>query len=319
MRRQYIALLIVATAPWANAENGTVSIPALGLVVDSASGAVRAVLGTPGAADIGTPVSLDFIPAGSAAAGETLMVVSSTDGTVHTVRLRGKELDVRSVEGTVVRPERIVLSASGKSALLCHKDRRSVQVVNGLPNSPVAGAQIQLPQGGGAGPWKLALSDDGTRIAAGTETLMWLLDSKGTQVLYPLRNAVSAVSFRPDSAEAVALLSDGELVRLGAGGAEHWAMIPATTSPDVVGLQMSADGRRAFAAFANGYLAVAEAGSDEGKLKSCECAPTGLTPTTRFGLYRLNEVSHSPMLLWDVWPSVQRVWFVPNGIAGEGQ
>jgi hypothetical protein len=275
------------------------------------------VVGIPGAATVGSAVAMDFTPSAMAAGAGTLLAASADDGTLRVLKVHERALESRVVEGAIAAPDRIVLSPSARAALLCDSKSAVLQVITGLPDQPAAGRELRFAELPNANAWKLAVSDDGARFAIGSGASIWLAETGGNRTASRLQTDVGMVAFRPDSAEAVALLSDGVVVRITAAGAEAVGQIAGAAGLDAVGLQVSPDGKRAFVAYAQGSLAVVEAGAPETALTNCGCKPAALIQANRTALYRLNELSDSPLLFWDVSPPVPRLWFVPAGNQGE--
>jgi hypothetical protein len=316
MPRLYATLLIVAIAPGAYAQTAAeIGIPSLGLVYDSVRGAVRQVVGIPGAATAGPAVAVGFTPSAAVSNGHTLVAASAADGTVRVLQLRGRVPESRVIEGAIAGADRIVLSPSGRAALLCDSKATVVQVITGLPDLPVAGREVHVPELQNADAWKLAVSDDGSRFAIGSGASVWLVEQSGNRSSNQLQAETAVIAFRPSSLDVVALLRDGVLVRITAAGTASMGRIGGAAGLDAVGLQVSPDGDRAFAAYSQGGLAIVEAGAPETALIPCGCTPTGLTRTSRMALYRLNDFPDSPLLFWDA--SAPRVWFVPAGVPGE--
>jgi hypothetical protein len=148
---------------------------------------------------------------------------------------------------------------------------------------------------------------------------VWVIERDGSRGVFGLDAAAAAVAFRPDSVQALVLVRGGRLVRITSAGLDTFAETGGAEELNAVGLQVSADGTRAFIAYEQGRLGVVDEGSAEARLTACPCTPTGLIQTSRTSVYRLNELPDSPLFLWDVAGDRPRTWFIPRTVQGEGQ
>ena len=81
---------------------------------------------------------------------------------------------------------------------------------------------------------------------------------------------------------------------------------------DPVALRLSADGSRAYSANRLGTIAAIDFASASIEAVDCGCVPTGIEPLSASNLYRINEISDRPVMLFDVSTPSPRVWFVPS-------
>lgn len=130
---------------------------------------LRPVVGVPGAAALGDPISLP--------SDLTRIEISPTQTYLLAERGANQELALLSlgaggtgpeltISGTFPRSTRIEFSISGSAAALYSASLQSVQVITGLPDSPQVSQQFNvssLP----ASLTALAVSDDGTALLAG--------------------------------------------------------------------------------------------------------------------------------------------------------
>jgi hypothetical protein len=70
-------------------------------------------------------------------------------------------------------------------------------------------------------------------------------------------------------------------------------------SAGIVAAGYSGDGRRVFTASADGRITTYDLASGDSSNLSCFCVPTGLYPMRSDSVFRLNEPSETPLLLFD--------------------
>jgi len=289
-----------------------VGVPSMGFVYDGSQSAIRPILGLPGAAIVGAPLDPGFAVARAAVAAQRQFVLAASgdDGRARVIVVQDSGLTVRPVDGALISPDRMILSPSATSAILYRRDAARLQIVTGLPEAPVVAREIALDDSGSA--HALAVSDDGALAlyAAGAGPL-WLFDSNGGRAQLSLPAAVAAVTFRPGGSDALAVVRTGELYMIQAdGGTAYYGRIAGDDPSDPVAVQLSRDGARAYVAYAGGSIAVFDSAAGVSKTVSCECSPTGLEPVNS-AMFRVNDGSSGPVMLYDGSGADPRVWFVP--------
>ena len=164
----------------AQAPNYAVSGPALGLVADRASGAIRPILGTAGAATWGAPLAVDFATVQTAVApgGDYALVVARDGFRVATVRAAGGAVQWLALAGTDSAPDLVAFSPRGRAAALYYQASRRLVVLSGLRDGAAQAAEVDttsLP----AAPSLLAVSEDASSllvaIAEGDSTALYFL------------------------------------------------------------------------------------------------------------------------------------------------
>src|SRR5262249_24194041 len=122
---------------------GTISGPVAGYVCDKASQALRPVVGLPGASLLGAPLSFGYnVTAAFVAPTVDSALAVAADGSTHMFQIQGGNLQEVSVDGLPAAGLgfTVVFSPSGKAAALYAGN--SVQVVTGLPNSPMVAGNV---------------------------------------------------------------------------------------------------------------------------------------------------------------------------------
>src|SRR5688572_29621188 len=153
-----------------------IGVPSVGWVFDRQLMALRPIKGTLGAATLGHPLDAGF-PVENAVVGSQrsfALVVSAADHQVRVMLLGPGAPSVKGVEGTNVSPDRIVLSPSGTAAILQFVKSARLQIITGLPESPVVSREIST-SGLGDSIAELAISDDGNRLLLNAGEI-WMLD-----------------------------------------------------------------------------------------------------------------------------------------------
>lgn len=327
----YGFLLLMFPALVAGQMRSAVGGPLLGIASDS-SGDLRPVLGIAGASLLGKPLQtgIDLAIAAAAPSGEYVVGMGRETGQVVLLEWSGAAPALRAIDAAIPRPDRIVLSAAATAAALYHRDTASVEIVTGLPQAPVVSGAIDVSAIAGS-PEVLAASDDGSAVlvaAQGAEaaSLFFLTTSGDLRAIFSAPR-IAAAAFLFHSLDAVA--ADPErrqivLIRNTAGMAETLVLAgPGQGIGRLVAVAASGDNQRVFAADAAGQIASMDIGGENLNLTDCQCEPAGLFRMNRESLFRLNEISSGPLLLFDGAGQARRILFVPadaqDAAAGDGQ
>ena len=321
-----LAFSVLASALVCAAQPGSVGAPGLGFAYDSRSGAIRPIRGIPGAALLGDALPGDASAALTGAAispRQDLALATAAGAPLRVIRLDGG--GAMPIPGALAAPAHIAFSPSGHAALLTGS---AIQIVTGLADSPAV-RSLDSPALA-ATPVAAALSDDAQAVllASGTDPgdPVWFLGSDGSALQLPLPGSIAAAAFRRDSRDAVAVARSGDvyLVRNAGPNAEIrqvYAGDDQTAGPTAI--QFSADGTHAFTANSRGWITAIDLAAGSAAAVSCHCTPGTLEPlggvTGGSALFRLTEISGSPMLLFDASGSEPRVWFVPPDPAGDAE
>lgn len=322
--------------------------PSLGLMFDSASAAIRPILGIPGAATLGVPLDAGFAVGQALVAphGDFALVVAKDDFSLAVV----------SASGGVVRnfapamgeaPDLISFSPGGSSAALYYRASGRLLVLTGLrsqtPQAVEADAS-SLP----AAPSLVAVREDAAAlllaVRLGETTGLYLLPNRpqAARSTSPkeiasatLRNDPSAVSspahavaqrvgsfqsvsaLRFAAAGSDALVADGAanavyLVQ-NASGAAHIAVLGAARDGLSQPVAVEAmDAKRVLVANAGAKtLTILYRDGSPAASIQCGCSPSVLHQLSGRSVYRLTEPSREPMWLLDAGGDELRIVAVP--------
>ncbi len=316
-RKLWLAILLCAFKPALYAES--LQGPQLGLMFDSAKGALRPILGIAGASTLGSPFDLGDLTIADAIVAPNQNYALAIAGSDHGVRLIrfgvGNALQVSGLAGAAPGPDRMMISPAGTAAAFYYAATRRIATVGGLPLSPRVTADIHLSTV--LSPLFLAVSDDGGAALAAMEHTVYAVTEKGEIPVASSLGRVSAVAF---VASRDALIADGAtnqiyLVRDTTGSESSRVLAgPADAISNPVAVAASADGRRAFVANAKTKTITILDLSGEGKPAaiSCACQPSGLQRMGDGGLFRVTEFSARPIWLLDAGLQREpRMVFVP--------
>lgn len=211
--------------------------PVSGFIFDQSTGALRPIVGLPGAAYLGDPVITELSWAGVAPGGRWALALR--DGALIAVTgLRGPEPTWSPIESVQLTPDRAVWSEDGSVALIYSTATGAAQRIRGLTGMPVADEAVRLP-----GARALAVDAEG-RIIAGMPEGVLLLGQDGASPLLP---GLQAVAIAVTGANLLVAGSNGEVwwIRNYAGEASAELL---TSVEDPVGVALSPDQRQALIA-----------------------------------------------------------------------
>jgi hypothetical protein len=180
------AVVALLTCCCAGAFAADVAGPVTGYILDA--GRVRPILGIPGAARLGDPVTSGALAVSSIGR----LAVTCTDGVVEIVRL--SEGSPVRVEGLHTCPDEASLSPSGSAAVLMYKADSRAVILRGLREHPEKAGTVTA-----GGP--CAISDDAELLLCAGESGLVALSNKGE-----LHGTLAAriATFLPASRDAVA-------------------------------------------------------------------------------------------------------------------
>jgi len=306
-------ILIVAAAavsPAWPADGGIVG-PVSGFIADGHGGAIRAIEGLPGAARMGAAVRLPFTVSSAAIASRqdyALAIPVGGDGRPVLVRgLRADAPETVAIESAIAAST-MLLSRSGRAALLYSGSDRKLQFVTGLPAAPQTMVAVEVADASA-----LALDSDGTTalLAAADGQIYAIrqdaapraiarLEGVSSIAMLPGRNAAVAASGTTGDIILIEELTGAASIRTLAGasaGIEAPRSIEALTS-ESAGV-IVADGRLATVDIATGSVEwIPLAGAAE-KFESLDS-----------GLFALNRPGARPLLMMDA-NRGHSAWFVP--------
>ena len=314
------ALCALAISGWAQPSAG-VAGPVTGFIFDAPSGAVRPMLGIPGAAYLGNVVAAGLNSASVAPDGSAALAVQLGRLVLYT-GLRGATPPVAlHVAGAIAGADLFAWagnnSANNAAAVYCSRTGKA-QILTSLAPSPVAAVPIDLL---GLPGQVTALAFDGQRLIVGVANsdaggIYLASASSGIQRIAHATNP-SAI----DLAGASLFFADKQSQQIwqvqsyaGTPAAVLFANDSGISSP--AGLQVSADGQRLYAANAGSRtLAVYDIASRT-PLQSLDlnCTPTRLDLFGDSSTFLLNATGQGPLyVVRDGGPGkAAAVYFVPS-------
>jgi hypothetical protein len=304
---RWAAGFVLASAAWAQTPQGEIGGPALGLVFDGDTAAVRALTGIPAAATLG--------PAVADAAGLRNVIVSARRGYAIGIDAAGAAMLVTPTGRTAIAgagAARIALSASGSAAAV-YRSEGSVDVVAGLPEAPRVLRSVAMA----GAPDALAVSDDGSAVIAltrerrGWDTVSWIGADGTATPMYRARR-IEGIAFLEGS--GAALVAEPQAVKLVGPGFGAQAL--ADGLEGVVAAAASADGRRIAITMRSGEVAVLDRASGTRVSAICSCAPAALDALRGNAVFRLNETGNGPLWLLDADGPQPRILFVAAPAGG---
>src|SRR5208283_2162267 len=311
-----IAVLACIPAMAVHGQQRQVSSPVAGYVFDGA--ALRPIAGVPGGATLGGALSLG-LTASAAVISPQLdsALVTASDRSLHLFRLSGQSVTEVAWNGVPRGAALVVYSPSGTAAAIYATGR--VQVVSGLPNSPVPAfaAEVGLlparpaSQSASAAPEAVAVSDDAAWLLVASEGHLRLLGASGSSSLLLDGVREVGVAFASGGHAAAVLNGQGPWLDVfpdvSAAPAQR---IAALGLAEPAGLAYSPDGKFVVAAARAGEpVTVFDLAAGAATTLNCNCAPTGVSRMGRF--FRLTEAGAGPVWLVDANTSPARIAFVP--------
>jgi hypothetical protein len=293
--------------------------PSLGFVFDNTSKSVRPVLGLPGAAVQGSPLSVPFTldRAEAAQRGAFLLAIDRADSRVIEITAAGAQ----KLSNVSAAPDVVVFSPSASAAALYYRDRAVVEVLEGLPGTTAPAASLNvaaLPQPVSA----LAISDDGLVLAASPtgpdSAQVFAVGNHRPATLILTVGRVAGLAFIGASEDA--LLADGTAnlvyrVHAGVTAAVIAGIAEGVSAP--VALAASADGKRAVIANGGGAPLVLLDLVDRTATKtSCPCRVSQVEPMAGNAVFRVTDPSEPVIWLLDADLPAPRFLFVPAAEAG---
>lgn len=314
--RLLIALGALAISGWGQPSAG-VAGPVTGFIFDAQMGAVRPMLGIPGAAYLGKVLATGLNAASVAPDGSAALAVQQGGKLVLYSGLRSATPVALAVSGAIAGADRFAWAGNSSAAAVYSSRTGQAQILTSLAPSPAAAAPIDLS---GLPGQVMALAFDGQRLILGVASN----DSGG---IYLAGAASGMQRIAPAASPSAIALAGGSLYfadnqsqqifqvqnYAGTPAAVLFANDGSISSP--AGLQVSADGQRLYVANAgNSKLAVYDVSSRS----PVESLDLNFTPTRldRFGdpsVFLLNGSGQGPLyVVRDGGPGKAAVYFVPS-------
>jgi len=306
--------------------NPAVGGPVLGYVFDHGSGDFQPVLGIPGASQMGQPFSPGAAVSSAAVARGYALVITGQDHAAALVRFGNGAPVVSPISGVAGAFDQVYLSPSGSAAILYRAAGGFAQVVTGLPDSPLARNGITVANLGG-NVSILAVSDDGGAVLAAVHNdqadYLFSIAADGTPTQLPFAGPVSAMVFQANSHDiALADTRDNSIsvIRHVDGSADY--QVAAGPNDGVAGpvaVEFSDDGSKLFTANSgSGNILVIDLGGGPAAAIPCQCSVSGLHRLSG-SIFRLNDLSNGPLMLFDGASTTPQVVFVPSDSQRSGQ
>lgn len=203
MKRLAIAFAIVGSL---SAQTPNNAAPTLGFVPGPSSWQVQPILGIPGAARMGNPISLPstvtqiYLPPGQAYA----VAAQGPADPLALAMLRIANVlqanpSLTALPGALAKPDLVAFSPTGQSMALYSQEAGRVQVFTGLPNSPRLFQQIS-----NVGPAALlAVSDDAQAVLIAEMGTAYALSQSASAVPVYHTTEISALAFVPQTHDAI--------------------------------------------------------------------------------------------------------------------
>jgi len=300
-------LLALGAAPAAAAD---IAGPVTGYVFDAPSHSVLPVLGIPGAATLGDPVSLGLdITYAAVAPGQDYLLAVGTDGQAWLVRPDAATAQAGRLDLLHGAPQRIVFSPRGSAALFLQDS--TADVYTGLPGSPALARTLALRSLSPSSAF--AVSDDGSAVLGATGDALSVAGPSAEWKALPGVGTDASVAFSPGSSDAAVASRSANtvtLLRSPASGGERSAIAgPADGIAGPVGIAFTADGRILVANSDKGTVSILSPSGDAPAAVTCGCTPTGLSAMGR--VFRLNDRTDAPIWLVDAGADQPRALFIP--------
>ena len=289
-----IAVLgIGATAAWAQ-----VGAPVLGLLPDR--GLIHPVNGIPASASIAPALDFGarFLQIAIAPRQDFALVSTAGSGVVALAYPNGT---TASVPGLPAYPDAVVLSPLGSAALLWFASPRLLEIVSGLPGSPVVRQVNPTFLSGGTSdvPAALAVSDDGAWGAGAWSSGVWGFGPNGEVRSLLAGDRASALAFFPSSENLAAATRSGIYSVAGIGGSAAVSTLYSAQSQEAPsGLAVSTDNRRLVMTDRGGGILTLDLASSAPLQMDCGCSPDGVF-SMGGSLFRITGLTGSVFRIFD--------------------
>lgn len=318
-----LLIVIALAAGTAAAQSPLMHGSLSGFVFDPTARGVRPLLGHPGSASMGEPLlaGVDLQQAAVSADGDyALAITSDGRGLVAILHLSG-QTSVRPLNAETAAGDTVELSPLGSYAVLYHHATQSLQVVKGLPGTPVLGQRLDVARHGG--PLSaVAINDQGTVLVAaptGATAEIYVYPNGGEARLISTVHHATDLAFI-NGVDAVVADDHDQKIYLLRSVTGVTATLPLAgeaqglASPRAVAV--SRDQRRVYVANAGSADIVAINLSDGVSARyACPCAPSALRRLNGTAVFRLTEPSDGPLWLFDGDLEQPRIVFVPAAMA----
>jgi len=293
----------------------TIQGPELGFVFDSAKGALRPILGIPGAAVLGQPLTMgvEVRKVAISPLGDYALAVAGEHNQAMVFSTGHSPLAGVPVQGADRGADQIAVSAAGKAAVLYYKAASRIEIVTGLPASPKVSSELYLSAGDTL--TAIAIGDDGHTVLAGAGNKVFEVAAGGEVPVLSDLGHVAAITIPASGTAFVADSGNNQIYRVQGLGAGIDAAVIAGPKEGIstpTAVAVSQDGSRAYVANAKpGSVSIINLKTEGTSTIACGCTPSGLNRLAGSETFRLTEMSNRPLWLLDTSGTAPRVLFVP--------
>ena len=284
--------------------------PKLGYIYDRQAAVIRPILGIPGSALFGEPLSSELREALVSPSQDFAIGVFGDDSAVGILNFAGAKL--RPLEGARPAPTRIVISPNGTSAAIVSGIH--VQLFSGLPGNATAGAEFDLAAEAAA----LAVSDDGelvlAAIAESDIAALYSYSKSGAAHRILAAGKIRSIEFLNRSHDAVFADELESKIVLLRGGADA-SLVASIDAPTAVAASL--DNRKIFVA-SSASQTITSLSLEDGTSVStaCGCEPVTLARLQGGAAFRITDRSDGPAWIYDTGGAEPRILFIPQAGVG---
>ena len=295
-------------------------MPSVGYVFEPEGGALRPILGMPGATILGARVELGMNVKRAWISPRQSYVLAEVEGLEEVILLdiqRGAQA-TKPLLNVPPGADQVAVSPTGTAIAFYFRNNNRLQVISGLPGSPEASASADLAFLGGSIS-TLAVSDDGSAVLVASTNpgvgAVYLIHSEQNRVIAPAGD-VRAMTFLGNSMSAVIADVATNQVRLLSsvtGAATSQVLAEESTGiSHPLALQVSTDNRRVFV-LNSGAQAVTIVDLATGLLTHLPTNGSASKLQRLSGdVFQLTDDFRQPMLLLDGAAAEPRIVFTPK-------
>jgi hypothetical protein len=332
-----------------NNGNPSVTLPVLGFVLDQ-SGGLRPLIGIAGAASVGAPLGLSF-PIAQAAMPpnhDYILAMTVNTGWPVLLQVRGNTITVRPVAsvlgnagakaGKCYQPnsfddrarsgcdanadaatapsgiDSVAVSPTGSAAGLFSQSQGRIYAFGNLSQTPVLLATFDT--GGLGNVSTFGISDDGSTVIVGgsspnSGSLYLISSGQGPRLIGSIQHPAAVQFLRNNVNAIVADDVDNEIYQVTNG--QLYAVASANDGiATPVGIGISNDNQKVFVGnSASGAVTTLSLSGAAAQSMPCNCALTGIQPTSADSVFELTGFSGGPISLFDGGSATSRMIFVP--------
>jgi hypothetical protein len=308
MKSGTVAALLLAGSVASVAQVGTrLSGPISGVVFDQHARVLRPIVGVPGASYLGLPIATDIDAAAVSADGSFALAVAS--GRLSVFSSLRDTASSAPVDQAIEAVDRLVWSPDGTVAAVYSTQAARAQVIRDVRTIPAAGPAIDIA----GAVTSLAVNSEGD-LLAGMEGGVYLMSAGSAPRLIVASGRPASVSIQ-GSDLYIADSTAGTIVLVRNYASAPAASVFADGLASPVGVQITADGKRLFAATAGDKLLQMFELSSRAAVGRVEldCAPSGLFLLGSRDTWLLNAAGGQDPLYLATGTGDAAAWFVPMG------